>query len=160
VKALFGLILAIAVVAGCASKPHDPDVAGLVHIGDGRWLHLNCQGSGSPTVFIIPGEGSYAEAWNLVVPADDPIRSSPYDIVEQADLGPSPTATQPTVAKTTRVCAYDRPNTRPDGADRSTAVSQPHSVQHDVDDVVKLIVAAHLPAPLVVVGHFLRRTRR
>ena len=66
---------------------------------------------------------------------------------------PSPTATQPTVAKTTRVCAYDRPNTRQDGPGRSTPVPQPHSVQQDVDDVVKLIAAAHLSTPLVVVAH-------
>ena len=152
-KALVGLILAVAVVAGCASKPHDADFAGLVDIGEGRWLYVNCQGSGSPTVFIIPGKGSYAEVWNVVVRADDPIRSSPYDIVGQADLGPSPAATQPTVAKTTRVCAYDRPNTRPDGPDRSRPVPQPHSVQQDVDDVVKLVAAAELPTPLVVVAH-------
>jgi pimeloyl-ACP methyl ester carboxylesterase len=153
VKALLGLILAITVIAGCASKPHDEDFAGLVYIGDGRELYLDCQGSGSPTVLIIPGKGSYAEVWNVVVPADDPIRSSPYDMIGQATLAQSPTATQPTVAKTTRVCAYDRPNTRPDGSDRSTPVPQPHPVQQDVDDVVKLIAAARLPTPLVVVAH-------
>ena len=152
-KALLGLVLAIAVFAGCASKSHDKDFAELVDIGAGRQLFLNCQGSGSPTVFIIPGKGSYAEVWNVVVPADDPIRSSPYDIIGQAKLGPSPTATQPTVAKTTRVCAYDRPDTRQDGSDRSTPVPQPHSVQQDVDDVVKLIGAAHLSTPLVVAAH-------
>jgi len=152
-RAVFGLLLAIAVVAGCASKPREADVAGPVDIGDGRTLYLNCQGTGSPTVFIIPGKGSYAEVWNVVVPADDPIRSSPYDIVGHATLRRSPTATQPTVAKATRVCAYDRPNTRLDGTDRTTPVPQPHSVQQDVDDVVKLIAAAHLPTPLVVVAH-------
>lgn len=152
-KALLGLVVAVTVVASCASKPHDEDFAGLVDIGGGRQLYLNCQGSGSPTVLIIPGKGSYADVWNVVVPADDPIRSSPYDIVGQAHLGPSPTATQPTVAKTTRVCAYDRPNTRPNGFERSTPVPQPHSVQQDVDDVVKLIARADLSTPLVVVAH-------
>ena len=135
-RAIFGLVLAIAVVAGCASKPRDPDVAGLLDVGDGRALYLDCRGSGSPAVLIIPGKGSYAEMWNVVVPADDPIRTSPYDIVGQANLQRSPTATQPTVAKTTRVCAYDRPNTRSDGTDRATPVPQPQSVQQDVDDVV------------------------
>ena len=152
-RALFGLILAVAVVAGCASKPHDPDFAGLLDVGDGRTLYLNCQGTGSPAVFIIPGKGSYAEVWNVVVPDDDPIRSSPYDLVGHADLRRSPTATQPTVAKSTRVCAYDRPNTRSDGTHRSAPGPQPHSIQQDVDDVVKLIAAAHLPTPLVVVAH-------
>jgi pimeloyl-ACP methyl ester carboxylesterase len=153
VKALLGLVFALVVLAGCAPKPHDPDIAGLVGIGDGRRLFLNCQGTGSPTVFIIPGKGSYAEVWNVVVPDDDPIRSSPYDIVDQAQLQPSPTATQPLVARTTRVCAYDRPNTRPDGADRSTPVRQPHSVQDDVDDIVKLVAAAGLSTPMVVAAH-------
>jgi pimeloyl-ACP methyl ester carboxylesterase len=104
-------------------------------------------------VFIIPGKGSYAEAWNVVVPPDDPIRTSPYDIIAQAKLEHSPDAAQPTVAKTTQVCAYDRPNTRPDGADRSTDVPQPHGVLQDVDDVVALINASQLPTPLVFVAH-------
>jgi hypothetical protein len=145
VKALLGLVFALAVVAGCASKPDGANFAGLVDIGAGRWLYLNCQGwghrplagDGSPTVFIIPGKGSYAEVWNV-----DPVT-----------LRPSPTATQPTVAKTARVCAYDRPNTRTNGSDQSTPVPQPHSVEQAVDDVVKLIAAAHLSTPLVVVGH-------
>ena len=103
-----------------------PGPYGLFDVGDGRKLFLDCQGSGSPTVFIIPGKGSYAEAWNFVVPPNDPIRSSPYDIITQAKLAPSPDAVQPTVARTTQVCAYDRPNTRLDGADRSTDGPQPH----------------------------------
>jgi pimeloyl-ACP methyl ester carboxylesterase len=150
VRALFGLILAVAVVAGCASKPHDPDFAGLLDIGDGRALYMDCQGTGSPAVFIIPGKGSHAEAWNVVVPAGDPIQSSPHDLIGHAELRTSPIATQPTVAKTTRVCTYDRPNT---GSNGSTPVPQPHSIQQDVDDVVKLIAAARLPTPLVVVAH-------
>jgi pimeloyl-ACP methyl ester carboxylesterase len=101
-------------------------------------------------VFIIPGKGSHAEAWNVVVPAGDPIQSSPHDLIGHAELRTSPIATQPTVAKTTRVCTYDRPNT---GSNGSTPVPQPHSIQQDVDDVVKLIAAAHLPTPLVVVAH-------
>jgi pimeloyl-ACP methyl ester carboxylesterase len=153
VKALLGLVFALALVAGCVSRPDEANVAGLVDIGAGRWLYLNCQGSGAPTVFIIPGKGSYAQVWNVVVPTDDPIRSSRYDVIDRADLGPSPAATQPTVARTTRACAYDRPNTRQDGSDRSTPVPQPHSVEQDVNDVVKLIVAAHLSMPLVVVAH-------
>jgi pimeloyl-ACP methyl ester carboxylesterase len=127
--------------------------SGLVDIGGGRSLFLNCQGSGSPTVFIIPGKGSYADVWNYVVPADDPIRSSPYDVIAQAKLQPSPDAVQPTVARTAHVCAYDRPNTRPDGTDRSTPVPQPHAVQQDVDDLVKLFAAAGLQGPFVVVAH-------
>jgi pimeloyl-ACP methyl ester carboxylesterase len=124
VKALLGLLFALAVVAGCATQPHDENFAGLVDIGGGRWLYLTCQGSGSPTVFVIPGKGSNAEAWNI-----------------------------DRVTRTTRVCAYDRPNTRPAGSDRSTPVPQPHSLPQAVDDVVKLLAAARLSIPVIVVGH-------
>ena len=83
----------LAVVAGgCARSAADPGPSGLFDVGGGRKLYLECQGDGSPTVFIIPGKGSYAEAWNYVVPPDDPIRSSPYDIITQAKFGPSPDA--------------------------------------------------------------------
>jgi pimeloyl-ACP methyl ester carboxylesterase len=126
VKALLGLIFALVVLAGCAAAPRGASVAGLVDIGSGRQLFLSCQGAGSPTVFIIPGKGSYAEAWSLVAP---------------------------TIARTTRVCAYDRPNTRRDGSYLSTPVPQPHSVQQAVIDVVKLIAAARLSTPMVVVAH-------
>ena len=149
--ALLGLLAVVA--GGCARSAAEPGPSGVFDVGGGRKLFLDCQGQGSPTVFIVPGKGSYAEAWNVVVPLDDPIRSSPYDIITQAKFVASPDAVQPTVAKTTQVCAYDRPNTRPDGADRSTDVPQPHSVQQDVDDVVTLINASQLPTPLVFVAH-------
>ncbi len=140
-------------LSGSASAAADPDFSGLVEIAPGRSLYLNCQGSGSPAVFVIPGKGSYAEAWNVEVPGDDPVRSSPYDLITQARLEPSSTAAQPSVAKGTRVCIYDRPNTRPDGADRSTPVRQPHTIGQDVDDIVKLISAARISTPVVIAAH-------
>jgi pimeloyl-ACP methyl ester carboxylesterase len=152
-KILLVVLLAVAATTVGAPRAHADDTAGLVDIGGGRSLFLNCQGQGSPTVFAIPGKGSYAEAWNAAMPPDDPIRSSPYDLIEEAQLGPSPVSAQPLVAKTTRICTYDRPDTRPDGTDRSTPVVQPHTVQSDVDDVVKLISAADLPMPMVFVAH-------
>jgi pimeloyl-ACP methyl ester carboxylesterase len=152
-KILLVVLLAVAATALAAPSAHADDTAGLVQIGGGRSLFLNCQGEGSPTVFVIPGKGSYAEAWNAAMPPDDPIRSSPYDLIEEAQLGLSPVSAQPLVAKTTRICTYDRPDTRPDGTDRSTPVAQPHTVQSDVDDVVKLIAAANLPTPMVFVAH-------
>ncbi|MGV0717897.1 alpha/beta hydrolase [Mycolicibacterium sp. XJ662] len=152
-RRILAVLPAVLVAAGCAHSSADPVSPGLVGIGDGRSLYLDCQGSGAPTVFVIPGKGSYAEAWNYVVPQDDPIRSSPYDIITQAQLVPSPDAVQPRVAKVSRTCVYDRPNTRPDGADRSTDVAQPHTVQQDVDDVLALLGAAQLPGPFVFVAH-------
>ena len=151
--ARLALLTAAMTLTGCAAAGADTDFSGLVEIAPGRSLYLDCQGSGSPTVFIIPGKGSYAEAWNAAVPADDPVRSSPYDLISQARIEPSASAAQPSVAKGTRACTYDRPNTRPDGTDRSTPVPQPHSIQQDVDDVVKLVSAAELSTPLVVAAH-------
>lgn len=145
----------LVVVAGCARSAASPGTGapGAVDIGAGRTLFLDCQGSGSPTVFVIPGLGSYAEVWNYVIAPDDPIWSSPYDVVDQANPVPSPEAAQPTIARTTRVCAYDRPDTRPDGEQRSTPVLQPHHIDRDVDDVVAVIAAAGLTGPLVFVAH-------
>jgi pimeloyl-ACP methyl ester carboxylesterase len=142
---------AVALVTAPAASA--ADFAGLVDIGGGRSLFLNCQGEGSPTVFIIPGKGSYAEAWNAAVAPDDPTRSSPYDLIAEANIAASPDAAQPLVARTTRICTYDRPDTRPEGTDRSTPAPQPHTVQSDVDDVVSLVDAAQLPTPMVFVAH-------
>lgn len=150
---LLAAALGVATALTCAPIAHAQDIAGLVDIGAGRSLYLNCQGEGSPQVFVIPGKGSYAEAWNAAVVPDDPIRTSPYDQIEKAQIEPSPVAVQPLVARTTRICVYDRPNTRPDGTDLSTPVPQPHTVQSDVDDVVRLISAAGLPTPMVFVAH-------
>jgi pimeloyl-ACP methyl ester carboxylesterase len=155
VKRSLGVLVAILTVlaGGCARSAADAGPSRLYDVGNGRKLFLDCQGAGAPTVFIIPGKGSYAETWNFVVPLNDPIRSSPYDIIAQAKPAPSPDAAQPRVARTTQVCAYDRPNTRPDGPDRSTEVPQPHGVQQDVDDVVALLGASQLPGPFVFVAH-------
>jgi pimeloyl-ACP methyl ester carboxylesterase len=155
VKILRAVVIGATAAIASAPVAYAED-AGLVDIGGDRSLFLDCQGSapaGTPTVFVIPGKGSYAEAWNAAIPPDDPIRSSPYDLIGEAHVGPSPVSVQPIVAKTTRICTYDRPGTRPDGTDLSTPVPQPHTVQSDVDDVVNLIAAAHLPTPMVFVAH-------
>ncbi|OAN37258.1 alpha/beta hydrolase [Mycolicibacterium iranicum] len=148
-------MLSLVALAGCARSAADstPAAPGLTDIGGGRALFLECQGSGAPTVFVIPGQGSYAEAWNYLIPPGDPIWSSRYDAIEDAELVPSPDAAQPTVARSTRICVYDRPDTRPDGEDRSTPVPQPHSTQQDVEDVLALIRSAGLPGPLVFAAH-------
>ena len=151
--AALGAAAAISTATAVASVASADAAPGLVDVGGGRSLFVNCQGQGSPTVFVIPGKGGYAEAWNAAVPADDPIRSSPYDVIEQAGVELSPESVQPMVARTTRICVYDRPNTRPDGDDQSTPGPQPHTVQADVDDVMSVIGAAGLSTPMVFVAH-------
>lgn len=159
VNKLLVAALGITTAFACAPTPAHAEGADtrLVDIGGGRSLFLNCQGSappGTPTVFVIPGAGSYAQAWNASVAPDDPVRSQPYDLIEEARIDyPTALATQPIVAKTTRICVYDRPNTRPDGEDRSTPTDRPLALQQSSDDVVALIAAAQLPTPMVFVAH-------
>ena len=72
--------------------PTSGDFTGLVEIGAGRKMYLECRGSGSPTVILESGYRNDAEIW-----------STP--------LEPGVSAVFPQVAKFTRVCAYDRPGT-------------------------------------------------
>ena len=71
--------LSAAAVAG-QSTEIGPPPGTLVDIG-GRKLHAICSGTGSPTVILEAGASAFAIDWSLVLPE---------------------------VAKTTRVCAYDR----------------------------------------------------
>jgi pimeloyl-ACP methyl ester carboxylesterase len=59
------------------------------------------------------------------------------------------------VAKFTRVCAYDRPGA-PQGAglpSRSDPVAQPTTPKDAVEDLHALLRAARVPGPYVLVGH-------
>jgi pimeloyl-ACP methyl ester carboxylesterase len=68
-------------IAVLMAQPREPMPPGqLVDIG-GRRLHLNCAGSGSPTMIVENGGGGFSVEWALV---------------------------QPAVAKFTRICTYDR----------------------------------------------------
>ena len=79
------LIVIVAIVgfqgsrAQAALRAQYPPPGQMVDVG-GYKLHLYCQGSGSPTVVLVPGGGDFSLTWSLV---------------------------QPEVAQTTRVCAYD-----------------------------------------------------
>jgi pimeloyl-ACP methyl ester carboxylesterase len=75
------LALAVALTAAAARQTEiGPPPGTLVDIGGTR-LHAICSGAGSPTVVLEAGASSFAIDWSLV---------------------------QPSIAKTTRVCAYDR----------------------------------------------------
>lgn len=64
-----------------AAHAEDPAPPGkLIDLG-GRRLHLNCRGTGSPTVIVENGGGGFSVEWALV---------------------------QPAVARFTRICTYDR----------------------------------------------------
>lgn len=78
VFAIAFLQLAASHASGDQSLPVAPGK--LVDVG-GRKLHLYCTGQGGPTVILEAGAGSFSIDWALV---------------------------QPEIAKTTRVCSYDR----------------------------------------------------
>src|SRR5918995_2992203 len=107
------------------------DFAGLVDIGGGRKMDLECRGKGSPTVVFVSGGGDRAETWSKT-------------------LDPSQQAVLPAIAETNRVCAYDRPGTIlavGEGEEdfeksRSDAVPQPTTLQDGVADLHALLSAS------------------
>ena len=125
------------------------DVAGLVEVS-GRNLHLECIGTGSPTVILQSGFGNAGDIWSFA----------------EAD----PPAVQPGLAASNRVCSYDRPGsmitttTAANGtvtlADAPTpGRSEPAPMPRDPAEVVTelhdLLAAADVPGPYVLVGHSL-----
>ena len=142
--ALVAVLVATAV--GCQSQRTVTvargDVARLVDIGSGRQMYLQCSGSGSPTVVLVSGTGGAHDEWTHVMDRPD------------ADPRPAASAVFPEVARSGRVCAYDRPGTTlMDGADSpSTPVPQPTAADADVADVRALLATAHEPGPYVLVG--------
>src|SRR5215216_171102 len=95
----------------------------LVDVGGYR-LHINCTGSGSPTVVIVAGAGDWSTTWGGYV--------------------------QPEVAKTTRVCTYDRA-----GLGWSEAAPLPSDAAQFARELHTLLQNAKVPGPYVMVGHSL-----
>src|SRR5881296_281722 len=119
-----------------APVPATGDFVGLVEIGDGRKMYLECRGSGSPTVILESGYRNDAAIWS-------------------APLEPRMTTVFPRVAKFTRVCAYDRPGTFLDAnhLSRSTAVPMPRTARDLVSDLHTLLHAANISGPYVLAAH-------
>src|SRR6266487_1401567 len=111
-----------------APVPPSGDFAGLVEIGAGRKMYLECRGSGGPTVILESGYRNDAEIW-----------STP--------LEPGMSAVFPQVAKFARTCAYDRPGTflDSDHLSRSTPVPMPRTARDIVSDLHALVQAARIP---------------
>jgi pimeloyl-ACP methyl ester carboxylesterase len=112
-----------ALLAAAGQAAVSEDIAGLVDIGGGRKMYLECRGAGSPTVVLVAGLRASAEDWNIAE------GSGPTVFAE--------------VAKFTRVCAYDRPGT-PVGEkpSRSDPVPQPTTAGQAVADLHALLRAA------------------
>jgi len=126
------LTLAFVAAVACPALPSAAadDFAGLVDIGGGRKMYLECRGSGSPTVMIVPGGRASAEEWTR----DSKVFAE--------------------VAGFTRVCAYDRPGTPVgDKPSRSDPVPMPVTAGDSAADLHALVKAADIHRPFVIVGH-------
>lgn len=101
----------------------------LVALEGGRRINLVCQGrnpgpnqaQGAPTVILTAGVGDWSASWNAV---------------------------QPLVARTTRVCAWDRP-----GFGHSDASPQIQSADKLADDLAAALKAGGIAAPYILVAH-------
>jgi pimeloyl-ACP methyl ester carboxylesterase len=126
------LLLAVVLAPGALpALAAGGDFSGLVDIGGGPKMYLECRGTGSPTVFIVPGGKAAADDWT----EDSPVFAD--------------------VAKFTRVCSFDRPGTPlADGSpSRSDPVPMPITAGDSVADLHALVAAAGIEAPFVIVGH-------
>src|SRR4051812_1673979 len=94
-------------------------------------MYLECRGTGSPTVFIVPGGRAAADEWT---------KGSPVF----AD-----------VATSTRVCAYGRPGVllSDDRPSRSDPQPMPTTAAASVADLHALVGMAKIDTPFVIVGH-------
>ena len=118
--ALIGAIYERMAVAADAKAYPPPGQ--LVDVG-GYHLHISCTGTGSPTVIIDAGLGDWSTTWGFV---------------------------QEEVAKTTRVCAYDRA-----GLGWSDAGPLPRDAAQHAKELHTLLQNAQIPGPYVMVGHSL-----
>jgi len=109
-------------LAEAADAKAYPPPGHLVDVGGYR-LHINCTGTGSPTVVIDAGQGDWSTSWGSV---------------------------QQEVAKTTRVCAYDRA-----GLGWSESGPLPRDATHFARELHTLLQKANVPGPYVMVGHSL-----
>lgn len=107
-------------IAEAADAKAYPPPGQMVDVGGYR-LHINCTGSGSPTVVVESGWGDMSATWGWV---------------------------QPEVAKTTRVCTYDRA-----GMGWSDLSPEPRTAREYAKELHTLLTKANEPGPYVLVGH-------
>lgn len=125
--ASLALVLAFVGSTAAAQPVPDPwwarykDASQQVKLPDGREMTLHCEGSGKPLVVMDSGLGDGAASWRKV---------------------------QGEIAKTTKVCAYDRA-----GLGGSTMGPLPRDTASIAADLKAMLKAAKLPGPYVLVGH-------
>ena len=119
IKGPLGLLLITSTVMVGQTTDIGPPPGRLIQAG-GRQLHFNCAGAGSPAVILEAGASSFAIDWALV---------------------------QPAIAKTNRVCSYDRAGHG--WSDARGSVDTPERV---VADLRAALVAAGEKPPFLMVG--------
>jgi pimeloyl-ACP methyl ester carboxylesterase len=140
--ATLGVLAALLAAPAAAATPDSPlrqgDFAGLVGIGHGRTIYMECHGRGGPTVILEAGLRSRSDFWS--------------ERTEETPPGPTVLAG---VAKTTRVCTIDRPGTTLGASEvsRSSPVPMPRTATDAVADLHAVLRAARVPGPYVLVGH-------
>jgi pimeloyl-ACP methyl ester carboxylesterase len=146
-----GLIVLGAASLSAQTAPTVGDYSGAIDIG-GRRIHLECRGSGSPTVILLSGYRNDADIWSVEVDgAGQAARRA------AGATGNTKKMVLPGVAGITRVCAYDRPGTilDQDHFSRSDPVAMPRTAEAVVDELHALITAAGIAPPNVLVAHSL-----
>lgn len=124
---LWGLLAGAPVFAQQGTPPDESlapyaNAANTVELADGRRIHFTCMGEGSPTVILTAGLGEWGITWNKV---------------------------QPAIARTTRVCAWDRAGFGL--SDASAIVQTAQATTADLDEAL----ARAFGGPYVMVGHSL-----
>ncbi len=97
---------------------HPPGQRYLVH---GHRMRMDCTGNGSPTILLDAGLGNDGLIWGGV---------------------------QPALARTTRVCSYDRA-----GFGWSDPLPPPRDADHIAAELHGLVAAAGIHQPIVLMGH-------
>jgi pimeloyl-ACP methyl ester carboxylesterase len=120
--ALTGMTLGTSAAAQAVPAAFYAVPTSLVTLRDGRKLAFSCMGKGSPLVLLTAGAGDSSAGWAKV---------------------------QGEIAKTTRVCAWDRPGFG--HSDPSANMDSGHLVQ----DLWDGLHAARIGGPYVMVGHSL-----
>lgn len=118
------VLTALTYAAGVSAKSKlagkNPPPGQLVDVG-GYSLHINCRGQGSPTVIMEAGNNDFSVVWSLV---------------------------QAEVAKSTRVCVYDRA-----GFGWSDPSPSSRTLEMMVKELRALLVNAKIDGPYLMVGH-------
>lgn len=118
------LALTALAAAGCGARARLTNdlVPPGAHVDvDGRKLHLDCRGSGPVTVVLEAGLNDFSLHWHEV----------------QGEL-----------ARSTRVCSYDRA-----GLGFSDPSPRPATAEQALDDLEGLLAGAGITGPLLLVGH-------